>query len=209
MTTQGGKPLIYEAWKKFDSGNYLGTLKIYSKLEKQSDIDSLSLCALISMMTGDTESCDVMTLRAGSMGGRDYWNLSQEKHRNQLMSQPVAISSIWAPSILIARLDALQSLQSETYPPIESWMALCHHLSNPSESSFYFVLKSVRFLWTSTMVNEDVPTLANLLLAWLWQNKFDAEYKLKLIRTIHFSVTTALSSKEAEELSSFLKSAEH
>lgn len=200
--------LIHEAWKKFDSGDYLGALKLFDQLERQNDTESLSLCALISMMTGDSATSDALTLRADLLGARDFWYLSQQQNRNQLMSEKVSISSRWAPSILIARLDALKSLETENYPPIESWMALCSHLIEPRDASFYFILKSIRFLWQSTMINKDIFTLGNHLLAWFSQSQFDEIRKSALIETIHFSVATALSSKEATELLDFISSDE-
>lgn len=110
----------------------------------------------------------------------------------------------------VRRTLAMSSLNRRrtNYPPIESWIALCSHLSNPRDTSFYLVLKSIRFLWQSTMINRDISALGNHLLAWFLQSQFDEMRKPTLLGTIHFSVTTALSSREATDLLDFLCSDE-
>lgn len=98
------------------------------------DHEAITLFPLFFLLSGNIEKCNEMTEYAGAKGIRDEWVAKQ-------------IENPWL-GYLAVRLDALNSLETETNTLMDASMALQFHLIHKiTDQSFYFAVKAAVFIY--------------------------------------------------------------
>lgn len=147
--------LLTEAWKLLESemsdqAKLDALLPLISDIAESGDWEARTILALAYLHHGDIQNCDFWTSSAELSGARDFWIAQQQQFQDF--------------AALVARSDALLSLQTEELNLIDASTAFQYHIfQNLSNESFYFGVKTVRHIWEKVDSDTRIQYISGLI----------------------------------------------
>jgi hypothetical protein len=134
MSTRAPNEIVEHAWNSFQE-NKLDEALNAARPYKSENLLAISICILIEMSLGTTETCDQLIIEAEANGARGYWDQGQ--------SQRIEFG------LLLARLDGINMAKNNS-PTSMEFVELCQYLTLGfgADLSFHKSIILTRRLWS-------------------------------------------------------------